>query len=185
MVGAGEREQAAAASRDATGVAAAGGAGAVEAAQGMDVKEDGEEGVGAGETVAESEVRANSVADGDGVIAAGEGGVEARNASLEWVNEFAREGGRAEHGTAMSRALEEALNADEDLSRTELRDFIAAINDGSFAFDSGSIVDADGDLYGPASLEDPISTRPYQFATNNPFLGQTGNRLQPLATACS
>merc|ERR1719183_1346572 len=96
MVGAGEREQAAAASRDATGVAAAGGAGAVEAAQGMDVKEDGEEGVGAGETVAESEVRANSVADGDGVIAAGEGGVEAReggvearNASLEWVNEFA------------------------------------------------------------------------------------------------
>ena len=51
---------------------------------------------------------------------------------------------------------------DEALAKTELRDFIAAINDGSFAFDSGSILDSDGDMYAPASMEEPLTARPYQ-----------------------
>ena len=94
--------------------------------------------------------------------------------SEEWAREFAdaREEGRQEHGSAMSRALEEALNADDELAQTELRDFIAAINDGSFAFDSGSVLEADGGMFGPASMEEPLTARPYQFASNNPFLGQ-------------
>jgi len=41
----------------------------------------------------------------------------------------------------------------EQLAQTELRDFIAAINDGSFTFDSGSILDSEGDMFAPASME--------------------------------
>jgi len=89
----------------------------------------------------------------------------------QWVEEFAEQHGH-QHGSAMSRALEEALNGDEALAKTELRDFIAAINDGSFAFDSGSILDSEGDMYAPASMEEPLTARPYQFAANNPYLGQ-------------
>ena len=86
-----------------------------------------------------------------------------------WAHEF--EGQRL-HGSAMSRALEEALNNDDTLANTELRDFIASINDGSFAFDSGSVLDADGDLFSPASMEEPLTARPYQFVANNPYVGQ-------------
>ena len=86
-----------------------------------------------------------------------------------WAQEF--EGQRL-HGSAMSRALEEALSNDNALANTELRDFIASINDGSFAFDSGSVLDADGDIFSPASMEEPLTARPYQFVANNPYLGQ-------------
>ena len=41
----------------------------------------------------------------------------------------------------------------DQLAQTELRDFIAAINDGSFTFDSGSILDSEGDMFAPASME--------------------------------
>ncbi|EKX40019.1 hypothetical protein GUITHDRAFT_114013 [Guillardia theta CCMP2712] len=86
-----------------------------------------------------------------------------------WAEEFRRE---REHGSELSRALEETLNGDEKLAQSELRDFIAAVNDGSFQFDNGSILQPDGELWDPAGLETPFSLRPYTFTPHNPFLGR-------------
>lgn len=74
----------------------------------------------------------------------------------------------------MASALEDILNSDKELSGTELRDFVASINNGTFNLDAGSILDRNGELWDPASAEDAISNTPYVFSDSNPFLGQDG-----------
>ena len=88
-----------------------------------------------------------------------------------WAEEFAA-GGRE---MGMSKALEEVLNGDPSLAETELRDFVAAVNDGTFRFDQGAVFDDDGGVWAPADLEDAASARRYTFQTDNSFLAREGN----------
>ena len=134
-----------------------------------------------GGTLAEQwahEMKAQGRQEEVGVTGA-EGGITAEQrerAAAEWADEL-RESDvwsdvYGEGATDMSRALEEVLNGDPELSETKLRDFIAAINEGQVTFENGSIVDHSGNLFDPSTGEDALSARPYVFKEVNPYMSR-------------